>query len=188
MKQLPHGKPLEITFTGLITSSMEGGHVDECISIFQRMKHYCKPNIGTINIMLKVYGRNDMFSKAKELFEEATGANSDYYISPGSNAPLLKPDEYTYSAMLEASARAQQWEYFEYVYKMMALSGYQLDQSKHISLLVEASKAGKVSYIHFFLFEIFIVFDILGPVICIRTLSPNFSRKEKLVFPFDINC
>ncbi|TXG59931.1 hypothetical protein EZV62_014504 [Acer yangbiense] len=142
MKQLPHSKPLEITFTGLIISSMDGGHVDECISIFQRMKDHCKPNIGTINTMLKVYGKNDMFSKAKELFEEATRANS-YSTSPGSDATSLKPDEYTYSSMLEASARAHQWEYFEYVYKGMALSGYQLDQTKHVSLLVEASKAGK---------------------------------------------
>ncbi|KAL5755095.1 hypothetical protein ACOSP7_023315 [Xanthoceras sorbifolium] len=143
MKQLPHSKPLEITFTGLITSSMDGGHVDECISIFQRMKDHCKPNIGTINTMLKVYGRNDMFSKAKELFEEITRASSGYYTSPASDTTFLKPDEYTYSSMLEASARAHQWEYFEYVYKGMALSGYQLDQSKHILLLVEASKSGK---------------------------------------------
>ncbi|KAJ8545987.1 hypothetical protein K7X08_018570 [Anisodus acutangulus] len=32
----------------------------------------------------------------------------------------------------------------EYVYKEMALAGYQLDQSRHAYLLMEASKAGKV--------------------------------------------
>ncbi|XP_021908248.1 pentatricopeptide repeat-containing protein At5g67570, chloroplastic, partial [Carica papaya] len=29
IKKLPHGKPLEVTFTGLISSSMDGGHVDD---------------------------------------------------------------------------------------------------------------------------------------------------------------
>lgn len=157
MKQLPDSKPLEITFTGLIASSLEGGHIDECISIFNHMKDYCKPNIGTINIMLKVYGRNDMFSEAKELFEESTRVSSGSYPSPNGSAPLLKPDEYTYSAMLEASARAQQWEYFEYVYKDMVLSGYQVDQSKHVLLLVEASKAGKVVYMFLELLDFYVI-------------------------------
>ncbi|TKY55608.1 Pentatricopeptide repeat-containing protein [Spatholobus suberectus] len=46
--------------------------------------------------------------------------------------------------MLEASASAQQWEYFEHVYREMIVSGYQLDQNKHLSLLVKASRAGKL--------------------------------------------
>ncbi|KAK6125263.1 hypothetical protein DH2020_041007 [Rehmannia glutinosa] len=50
---------------------------------------------------------------------------------------------YTFSSMLEASASALQWEYFEYIYKEMTLSGYQVDQRKHSALLVEASRAGK---------------------------------------------
>ena len=55
MKKLRHRKPLEITFTGLIMASLDGGHVNDCISIFQYMKDHCAPNIGTINAMLKVY-------------------------------------------------------------------------------------------------------------------------------------
>lgn len=144
MKKLAGLKPLEVTFTGMIMSSMDGGHIGDCISIFGRMKDYCTPNIGAINIMLKVYGKSDMFSKAKELFEETTRASSDSRPSlDENNFPV--PDKYTYSSILEASAFAQQWEYFEYVYKEMTLSGYQLDQSKHAWLLVEASKSGKVN-------------------------------------------
>ncbi|KAJ0098072.1 hypothetical protein Patl1_28509 [Pistacia atlantica] len=142
MKKLRHRKPLEVTFTGLIMSSLDGGYVDDCISIYEHMKEHCEPNIGTVNTMLKVYGRNDMFSEAKELFEETMRTNSGRY-TPGSNATSLKPDNYTYSLMLEASASAHQWEYFEYVYKGIALSGYQLDQTKNAWLLVEASRAGK---------------------------------------------
>ncbi|XP_028772775.1 pentatricopeptide repeat-containing protein At5g67570, chloroplastic [Neltuma alba] len=132
IKRLSHARPLEVTFTGMIMSSLDGGHIEECICIFEHMKEHCAPNIGAINAMLKVYGRNDMFSKAKELFEEVKRAKSD-----------IVPDEYTYSSMLEASASALQWEYFEHVYREMTLSGYQLDQNKHASLLVEASTAGK---------------------------------------------
>ncbi|OMO56462.1 hypothetical protein CCACVL1_26532 [Corchorus capsularis] len=143
MKKLSHMKPLEITFTGLIMASLDGGHVNDCISIFEYMKDHCAPNIGTINAMLKVYGRNDMFSKAKELFEESNKAKSGPYSSVNGKFSNLIPDGYTYSLMLEASASALQWEYFEYVYKEMALSGYHLDQTKHAILLVEASRAGK---------------------------------------------
>ncbi|XP_054809240.1 pentatricopeptide repeat-containing protein At5g67570, chloroplastic [Prosopis cineraria] len=144
IKRLSHARPLEVTFTGMIMASLDGGHVDDCICIFEHMREHCAPNIGTINAMLKVYGRSDMFSKAKELFEEVKGAKSYCYGSPGDGGePSIVPDEYTYSSMLEASACALQWEYFEHVYKEMTLSGYQLDQNKHASLLVEASKAGK---------------------------------------------
>lgn len=145
MKKLPQRKPLEITFTGLIMASLDGGHVNDCISIFQYMKDHCAPNIGTINAMLKVYGRNDMFSKAKELFEEINKVKSSPHDSRNGKCANLIPDVYTYSLMLEASASALQWEYFEYVYKEMALSGYQLDQTKYAILLVESSRAGKVS-------------------------------------------
>ncbi|XP_024025463.1 pentatricopeptide repeat-containing protein At5g67570, chloroplastic [Morus notabilis] len=143
MKKLSNSRPLEVAFTGMIMSSMQGGHISDCISIFEHMKTHCSPNIGTLNIMLKVYGRNDMFSKAKELFEEIKKRNSDSCSSFDGGDTFLIPDEYTYNAMLEASASALQWEYFEYVYKEMVLSGYQLDQNKHASLLPEASRAGK---------------------------------------------
>lgn len=157
IKNLRHSKPLAITFTGLIKSSMDGGHIDDCISIFQHMKDHCEPNIGAVNAMLKVYSRNDMFSKAKELFGETMRANSSRDTSLSGDGASLKPDEYTYSSMLEASATAHQWEYFEYVYRGMALSGCQSDQTKHAWLLVEASRAGKVSCILLFYFKIVVV-------------------------------
>ncbi|GMJ03848.1 embryo defective 1408, DELAYED GREENING 1, EMBRYO DEFECTIVE 246, thermo sensitive leaf color 1 [Hibiscus trionum] len=143
IKKLSTRKPLEITFTGLIMASLDGGYVDDCISIFEYMKDHCAPNIGTINAMLRVYGQNDMFSKAKELFEKTNKARSGPYGSLNGKYGNLTPDGFTYSLLLEASASAHQWEYFEYVYKEMALCGYQLDQSKHPILLVEASRAGK---------------------------------------------
>ncbi|KAK4789700.1 hypothetical protein SAY86_017004 [Trapa natans] len=148
LRQLPHAKPLEVTFTGLIISAMEGGHISDCISLFNYMKDqcFCSPNIGTINTMLKIYGQNDMFSEAKELFEQIKGARFCQRASranDGISFVPLDPDEYTYSSMLEASAKTLRWEYFEYIYKEMILSGHQLNQTKHASLLVAASHAGK---------------------------------------------
>jgi pentatricopeptide repeat protein len=136
IRRLPHARPLEVTFTGMIRSSMDGGHIDDSICIFEYMQDHCAPNVGTVNTMLKVYSQNDMFSKAKVLFEEVKVTKSN-----------LRPDAYTYNIMLEASACAHQWEYFEHVYKEMILSGYHLDQNKHLSLLIKASRAGKVDNI-----------------------------------------
>lgn len=142
LKQLPLTKPLEYTFTGMILASFNGGYIYECISIFESMKDYCTPNIGTVNVMLKVYGRCDMFGKAKDLFEttKACFSNSQTFVHEHSS---LMPDVYTYSSMLEASASAQQWEYFENVYREMALSHHHLDQSKYSWLLIKACRAGK---------------------------------------------
>ncbi|XP_077220238.1 tetratricopeptide repeat (TPR)-like superfamily protein isoform X2 [Tasmannia lanceolata] len=142
MKKIPLSKPLEVAFTGMIQSCMDGGHVKHCISIFEHMKDYCNPNIGTINAMLKVYGRNDMFAQAKELFEETKKTSSGFETYLGDHTCII-PDAYSYSSMLEASASAHRWEYFEYVYKEMTLCGSRLDQNKHACVLVEASRAGK---------------------------------------------
>ncbi|KAK7330949.1 hypothetical protein VNO77_25156 [Canavalia gladiata] len=144
IRSLSDARPLEVTFTGLIKSSMDGGHIDDCMCIFEYMKDHCAPNIGTINTMLKVYGQNDMFSKAKVLFEEAKVAKSEFNAIPKGGNSSVVPDAYTYNSMLEASASAQQWEYFEHVYREMILSGNQLDQNKHLTLLVKASRAGKL--------------------------------------------
>ncbi|XP_078430331.1 tetratricopeptide repeat (TPR)-like superfamily protein [Wolffia australiana] len=134
MTRLPLTRPLEVAFTGMIQSSMDGGHFHHCISIFEHMKDYCKPNIGTINAMLRVYDRGDMFSKARDLFESVKHKHF------GSGTKL---DSFSFWIMLEAAANAHQWEYFEWLYREMTLSGFTLDQGMHAWLLVEASRAGK---------------------------------------------
>ncbi|KAL9258567.1 Pentatricopeptide repeat-containing protein [Drosera capensis] len=146
LRNLPDSKPSNATFTGMILSSMDGGHFDDCISIFRHMNDYFAPNVGTINAMLGVYGRNDMFSEAKELFEKIKQANPEHksLTKDGDAISTLTPDAHTYAEMLKASARALQWEYFEHVYKEMSLSGHPFNQRKHAYLLVQASRAGKV--------------------------------------------
>ncbi|CAM0947844.1 unnamed protein product [Alopecurus aequalis] len=142
LEQLRFTKPLEFAFTGMLLASYDGGYLSECISIFESMKDYCTPNIGTVNVMLKVYGRCDMFGKAKDLFE--TTAYSFSSSQPRIHGhSSLNADAYTYSSILEASASAQQWEYFENVYREMTLSHHHLDQRKYSWLLIKASRAGK---------------------------------------------
>ncbi|KAG6398188.1 hypothetical protein SASPL_139643 [Salvia splendens] len=139
LKNLLPKRPLAITFTGMILSSMDGGHVQDCISLYEHCKTCMALDIGLINAMLKVYGRNDMFLKAKELFEETRRNDSGSQVGKHG----VKADSFTFSSMLETSASALQWEYFEHVYKEMTLSGHQVDQRKRSSLLVKASEAGK---------------------------------------------
>ncbi|KAK6151145.1 hypothetical protein DH2020_016077 [Rehmannia glutinosa] len=143
LKKLRPTRSLVVTFTGMIKSSMDGGHVQDCILLFEHIKTLMAPDIGLINSMLKVYGRNDMFLQAKELFEETMRYHLHSEIGEHGDGSFPKADVYTFSSMLEASASALQWEYFEYIYKEMTLSGYQVDQRKHSALLVEASRAGK---------------------------------------------
>ncbi|RVW57371.1 Pentatricopeptide repeat-containing protein, chloroplastic [Vitis vinifera] len=158
LKKRPHSKPLEVTFTGMITSSMDGGHLDDCLSIFEHMKYHCSPNIGTINAMLKVYGRNDMFSKAKELFEETKRSTfaSNTCMDDG-------------SISLE-----------------MTLSGYQLDQSKHALLLGKASRAGKWHLLEHAFDTILEAGEIPHPsifteMICQATAQHNYERAVTLI-------
>lgn len=144
LKNLRPTRPLAVTFTGMIMSSMDGGHVHDCVSLYEHSKTLMAPDIGLINAMLKVYGRNDMFLKAKELFEETRRNDFGSEIGEHGHGSFAKADAFTFGSMLEASASALQWEYFEYVYKEMTLSGHQVDRHKHSALLVEASRAGKV--------------------------------------------
>ncbi|XP_073119138.1 pentatricopeptide repeat-containing protein At5g67570, chloroplastic [Henckelia pumila] len=145
LRKLNPTRPLAITFSGIILSAMNGGHVQDCVSIFEHCKTLLVPDIGIINAMLKVFGLNDMFDEAKELFED-TRKNSlvlDTSVKAKGHVSSPKPDAYTFGSMLEASASAHQWEFFDYVYKEMTLSGEQLDFTKHSASLLRASQAGK---------------------------------------------
>lgn len=146
MRNLHPTRSLAVSFTGMIMSSMDGGHVHDCVSLYEHCKTILNPDIGLINAMLKVYVRNDMFLKAKELFEETRKNSDGSEIVEHRSSCFPLADAYTFSAMLEASSSALQWDYFEHVYKDMTLSGHPIDTRKHSTLLVEASRAGKVPF------------------------------------------
>ncbi|KAI7743117.1 hypothetical protein M8C21_020096 [Ambrosia artemisiifolia] len=180
MKRLPLTRPLVVTFTGMILSSMDGGHIGNCVRIFDISKEHCAPDIGIINAMLKVYGRSDMFFEAKELFEDTKRSNG-HNVSVGRDGPFVNPDAYTYGEMLRVSASSHQWEYFDYVYKEMVFSGYQLDQNKHSFLLVEASRAGKTHLLEH-AFDVMLEAGEIPPssffveIICRAMIQDDFDR------------
>ncbi|KAL7607437.1 hypothetical protein Lser_V15G19982 [Lactuca serriola] len=180
MKRLRLTRPLVVTFTGMILSSMDGGHIGNCIRIFETSKEHCASDIGIINAMLKVYGRNDMFFEAKELFEDTKRSNG-HNISLGRDGPFVSPDAYTYGEMLRVSASAHQWEYFDYIYKEMVFSGYQIDQNKHTFLLVEASRAGKTHLLEH-AFDVMLESGEIPPssffveIICRSMIQDDFDR------------
>ncbi|KAI3500332.1 hypothetical protein L1887_36152 [Cichorium endivia] len=180
MKRLRLTRPLVVTFTGMILSSMDGGHIGNCIRIYEISKEHCSPDIGIINAMLKVYGRNDMFFEAKELFEDTKKCNG-HNISLGRDGPFVSPDAYTYGEMLRVSASAHQWEYFDYIYKEMVFSGYQIDQNKHTFLLVEASRAGKTHLLEH-AFDVMLESGEIPPssffveIICRAMIQDDFDR------------
>ncbi|CAN1777481.1 Pentatricopeptide repeat-containing protein At5g67570, chloroplastic [Linum perenne] len=190
IKRIPQSKPLEYTFTGMILAARDGDHILDCICIFEHMKSQCVPNIGTINTMLRVYGQNDFFSAAKSLYEEIKQTGSTHYSS-------VTPDGYTYSAMLEASTNALDWEYFEHVYREMVFSGYQLDQTKHGLLLVKASKAGKGHLLEHAFNAILEAGEIpcslyLVELVCLATVQQDYEKAVSLAntaayAPFQIN-
>ncbi|XP_024961519.1 pentatricopeptide repeat-containing protein At5g67570, chloroplastic isoform X3 [Cynara cardunculus var. scolymus] len=144
MKRLHLTRPLVVTFTGLIVSSLDGGHI------------------------------------AKELFEDTKRCNG-HNISLGRDGPFVSPDAYTYGEMLRVSASAHQWEYFDYVYKEMIFSGYQLDQKKHAFLLVEASRAGKTHLLEH-AFDVMLEGGEIPPssffveIICRAMIQDDFDR------------
>lgn len=186
LKMLRHTRPLSVTFTGMILASMDGGHIDGCICIYEHSKKHSEPDIGIINAMLKVYGKNDMFYKAKELFEWAKIESPGPHLCQDDFSSSHRPDAYTYTSMLESSAYSLQWEYFEYVYKEMALAGYQLDQSRHAYLLVEASKVGKVHLLEHAFDAILEVGQIPHPsfffeILCQATCQHDHERALALI-------
>lgn len=145
LKDIQGTRSLEVSFSGMISGAFNGGHIGDCLTIYEHCKKNCKPDIGIVNAVLKVYGHSDMFMEAKELFEEIKrkSPGSGNHLKDSGSSPL-NPNAYTFSLMLQASASAEQWEYFEYVYKEMVLFGHQFNQRKHPYLLVEACRAGKV--------------------------------------------
>ncbi|KAJ9566821.1 hypothetical protein OSB04_002787 [Centaurea solstitialis] len=138
-----------------------------------------KPNGATYGLAMELR-RNDMFFEAKELFEDTKRSNG-HNISLGRDGPFVSPDAYTYGEMLRVSASAHQWEYFDYVYKEMVFSGYQLDQNKHAFLLVEASRAGKTHLLEH-AFDVMLEAGEIPPssffveIICRAMIQDDFDR------------
>ncbi|KAE9593472.1 hypothetical protein Lal_00028819 [Lupinus albus] len=136
-------KPLVVTYTGLMQACLDSGNIQEGAFIFEKMKEICAPNLVTFNILLKAYLDHGMFQEAKELFEkmlENTNlrrGNADYKM-------LVTPDIYTFNTMLDACVAEKRWDYFDDIYLRMFRHGYHFNAKRHLRMVLEASRAGKI--------------------------------------------
>lgn len=139
-----------VTYTGLMQASLDSGNIQDGSYIFEKMKDICAPNLVTYNIMLKAYVDHGMFREAKELFEQML-ENTNHLSRNDDYKMRVIPDIYTFNTMLDACAAEKRWDYFDHVYQRMLYHGYHFNPKRHLRMILEASRAGKVTFLFFFL-------------------------------------
>lgn len=138
-------KPLVVTYTGLIQACLDSGSIENGTYVFTQMENFCSPNLVTCNIMLKGYLDHGMYEEAKKLFQKML--EDGYNISSKSGFELrVTPDIYTFNTLLDTCITEKRWDDFEYFYKRMLHSGYNFNIKRHLRMILDACKAGKVSF------------------------------------------
>lgn len=138
-------KPLVVTYTGLIQACLDAGSIENGAYVFNQMENFCSPNLVTCNIMLKGYLDHGMYEEAKQLFQKML--EDGYNISSKSGYELrVTPDIYTFNTLLEACITEKRWDDFESFYKRMLQSGYNFNIKRHLRMILDACKAGKVTF------------------------------------------
>lgn len=136
-------KPLAVTYTGLIQACLDSGSIENGTYIFNEMHKFCSPNTVTCNIMLKSYIRHEMFEEAKDLFQKILDG-SHQIKSKHDQDQMAMPDKFTFNTMMDACAAENKWDDFEYTYKQMLHHGFHFDTRRHLRLVLDAFRAGKV--------------------------------------------
>ncbi|XP_031247563.1 pentatricopeptide repeat-containing protein At1g30610, chloroplastic [Pistacia vera] len=136
-------KPLVVTYTGLIQACLDSGHIENATEIFNQMKDFCSPNLVTCNIMLKAYVEHGMFEEAKKLFQKMSEDSNRLSRGPD-NRGLVVPDIYTFNTMLDACIKEKRWDDLEHVYKKMLHHGFHFNAKRHVRMILDASRAGRV--------------------------------------------
>ncbi|XP_076926617.1 pentatricopeptide repeat-containing protein At1g30610, chloroplastic-like [Bidens hawaiensis] len=137
-------KPLVVTYTGLIQASLDSGKIESVTYIFKHMHKFCSPNLVTYNIMLKGYLDHHMFDEAKQLFYKLL-ENGNNVTSKVDYRQVVLPDIHTFNLMLDACLVNQKWDDLEFVYMKMLQHGYYFNAKRHMTIILEACKAGKVN-------------------------------------------
>lgn len=147
-------KPLVVTYTGLIQACLNSGNIQDGEYIFNQMNDFCSPNLVTYNIMMQAYVTHGCLKKAKELFEKIL-EDANHISSKSDYKSRVIPDLHTFNTLLNAYFAERRWDDFEFVYKQMLDHGYHFNAKRHLSMIMNASKAGKVILLSscFFLFS-----------------------------------
>lgn len=136
-------KPLVVTYTGLMQACLESGDVENGAYIFNHMQKFCSPNLVTCNIMLKAFLDHGRFEEAKQLFLKllengnSISREEDYKVK-------VIPDIYTFNTMLDACAVGKKWDDLEFAYTQMLRYGNHFNAKRHLRLIFDARRAGKV--------------------------------------------
>lgn len=136
-------KPLVVTYTGLIQACLDSGNIDDGVYIFNQMLKFCSPNTVTCNIMLKSYLEHGMFEEAKELFHKILDGSHDFDGKSSLRHKVI-PDKFMFNTMMEACAATNNWDDFEHVYGQMLNHGFHFDAKRHLRMVLDAFRAGKV--------------------------------------------
>lgn len=134
-------KPLVVTYTGLIQTCIDNGSMENAKYIFNNMCNYCSPNTVTCNIMLKSYIKHGMLEDAKDLLHDILDCR---IRSKGDSSQVATADKFTFNTFMEACAAAKRWNDFEYAFREMLSSGYHFDERRHLRMVLDAYRHGKV--------------------------------------------
>lgn len=132
-----------VTYTGLIQACVESGNVENGAYIFNHMQKFCSPNLITCNIMLKAFLDHGRFEDAKKLFLTLLD-NSNFISRQEDYKVRVIPDIYTFNTMLDACVMEKRWDDLEFVYAQMLRYGHHFNAKRHLRLILEARRAGKV--------------------------------------------
>ncbi|KAK4440298.1 Pentatricopeptide repeat-containing protein, chloroplastic [Sesamum alatum] len=136
-------KPLVVTYTGLIQACLDAGDIGNGAYIFNHMQKFCPPNLVTCNIMLKAFLDHGMFEEAKQLFLRLL-ENGNFIRHEEDYKVRVIPDIYSFNTMLDACALEQKWDDLEFVYAQMLKYGHHFNAKRHLRLILDARRAGKV--------------------------------------------
>ncbi|KAJ6805345.1 pentatricopeptide repeat-containing protein, chloroplastic [Iris pallida] len=97
------------------------------------------------NILLKSYIDHGMNNEAKDLFWKILDGSSHQIKNKVDSNQKAIPDKFTFNTMMGACALTNNWDGFESSYKQMLDHGYHFDMKRHLHMVLDASRAGKVT-------------------------------------------
>lgn len=98
--------------------------------------------------MLKAYMEHGLFEGAMKLFKEMSEGGNPIESKSDYKDRVL-PDTYTFNTMLDACVAEKRWNDFEYVYRRMLHHGYHFNPKRHLRMVLDACRGGKVFKIQF---------------------------------------
>lgn len=132
-----------VTYTGLIQACLDSGNIQNAAYIFNQIENFCSPNLVTCNIILKGYLDHGLFDEANQLFHKMS-EDSNHISGKSDYKVQVLPDTYTFNTMLDACVAENRWNDFEYVYGRLLHHGYHFNEKRHLRMILDAARAGKV--------------------------------------------